>query len=1427
MKKSFKKFLMHTLSVALSTLMFASFSLNAISAESKVKKQYITVSAESAASMDPLNTPVQATSLLTKTEKQYVKDVVFIRADSKEEAKKHVPKGYIMDENDLNQGAAFVSAVDDVYLAYEVTNNPDEAITDIKMMNMKGGFVVSDYDTQIDKVGDNIKRMVKEFGNAVDAFRENYKKGTSGAKAAYRTLSVFTIPDPDFDNVTLADYFIYDEVLDGFLLKLILNAHTDVMAAILSALTMAVQGEPGNTWIDRLVKINNPDEITNSDYWDQSVALLPLFENFYEIYCSIDHDSFRGPGGPLYMPPDEEGNRGIDFSYIGTDPKVDNTGAEFYYELAHLVLEQYKFGNGTRVSDWLMCDYLYQEMLYPLIHVLTPAEYALMHLCGPLFMIFATAMNEDVYSDYIQRTNDIIKEMGQCSVWTGVNTDLLRSSIGITNEACRAIVETEAEQEFNNQGDGFATTALYGAGLLAASSLVALGTGMIVLHFLGSSLYAGLLGTAAVAVTSKAAVVASVAGAFCYSAGIIGIIIALVIAIIYLIVWVIDWIAGFYPDLTDIPEYMYDYVIDDEDNGQFLLYEVARDQNGKPVDVNAGDGKEWHAPYITRDKAAGAPIEADFKVNLGDGRLEEGYSALSAFGNINCENLNRYAFDDDVDGIFVSYRQQDLSGDYARGKYLAHAQLFTAENEEKCKIDIKNANLTLYNINLTPDAKYATYLGYKTTNREENALTDMRFAYNYSATPYTAGGGSLTYAASGTSGDLTLYTTRINAFGSPITSDIIVVHDRDDAPAGYEPINMFSGGSAVNLNVDGLKYIDENEPFYLYFLPSQVYLDGTEYIGGVVTMFDISWEGYFNGYGSVMDAAIDMGYKTFGTMKGDNDVEGALLFTTTYNPYRAIYDVGAMTNGGEMGTYFPETITYDGVGYILTTRYVVDYNDHILFDSTIRKNDARLYVAGVGHGGTPLKPGEISATSEKDRVLDSYGYVPVSAFLSGDGSAVDICKGFNYSYYYGYSLTKTMHMNMSPMYVYVRKPAYQEWKYISSVYIVNKEQVLGGKDISCGDVDSSYVMSTLAMQGAHTVVNKNLNLKDSSNATYLGYTKNSAARDPITDMFLYYAGDTDKEPEPDLKKDGIQYQLVSYANIFCPEDKENKKCKRVYLYTTTNPAAGTGILDIVIDNNPILDGWETVRTQNNKALYVDMDEHSGNMWFIHMKRLTETPKYISEIVIGWGNDAKAKAMLVEAGCDYMLTRDLNDGVGALSHYVYLGYKRTSDPNKAIRNIISVHNESYTTFTKDGAVYSRIDGNLNSYTHYFADDIYLFYTKDAKAGTPLTSLAISTSADNWSHGEGNRYVVTTVLNQDGKPSDLNNNCGYQSYYLYLLQTRDKQDQAVASMIGEGSVLLIVVFTAISACVIEWRYLVKKKRDQQELLEAGEQESEKKE
>ena len=131
MKKSFKKFLTHSLSVGLSALMFASFSVNSILAEDKIKREYITVA--SAMEAVTKNTPVDGNSLVVKSEKQYVKDVMFITGESLDDAKKDVPAGYILLETDLNQGAEYITAVDDVYLAYTTTTNPDEAITDIKM----------------------------------------------------------------------------------------------------------------------------------------------------------------------------------------------------------------------------------------------------------------------------------------------------------------------------------------------------------------------------------------------------------------------------------------------------------------------------------------------------------------------------------------------------------------------------------------------------------------------------------------------------------------------------------------------------------------------------------------------------------------------------------------------------------------------------------------------------------------------------------------------------------------------------------------------------------------------------------------------------------------------------------------------------------------------------------------------------------------------------------------------------------------------------------------------------------------------------------------------------------------------------------------------------------------------------------------------
>lgn len=1350
-------------------------------------------------------------------EKQYVKDIQLIYAKSKSEARSYVPNGYTLLEYDLNEGT---DEDYQVYIAYLTTANPDEAITDIKMMNMNGGFVLSDYEDQLTDVKENVKELANDVKSAVEMFAVNYEKGTYGAKAAYRALSAFTVDEADDQN--LADYFLYGNPTDVFYVKLILNAHQNVLSSILSALAMAVQGEAGDTWLDRLAQIEDPWDVEEEpEYWDMSNILGDLFIGFYNAYNKIDHDRYRNGDTELKVPGENDDATSEDVSDSATDADINNNGIEALYEVAYMALEQYSFGTGETFAEWFvsedLCEYYDFEMLYCLLEVMTPEEYAMMRLCGPLYMILATGMDEDAYNDYVDRLQAITGGEPVCSIWAGINAELFRSSIGVTDEAARAIAETEFEQGLNNEGDSTMDAVLKTAGLIAACGAVALGVGIITYYGFGSLMLSCFGGTVLYSAVSSMAVVGTIFGAVASVLGVTAIVAALVIAVVYLVTWVVEWYKETHPEYTDIPAYMYDYVTDGSGNSQFVLYEGVKFQDDRVADVNVWKGREWHAMYVSRDKAAGAPIEAGFVVRHGDGRNDAGYAGLASFGHVNAENMNQYAFEDEVSGIYVTYPQEDRTGDYARGRYLSDVKLFSNEDPEKCKVELKNENYVHYNVNLTPNSEKVTYLGYKTTNNVSRALTDIRVAYGYSSAQYAAGGGSATYAASGSTGDgkITLYSTRISLFGSPILSDFLVLSDRN-APAGYEPVNLFSGGPAVNLNLEEEAYISDT-PCYFYFLPSVTYTSGTEYLGGLATVFDVPGVNSTNGLGSVKTATNTLGYQTLFTGNGSEKAEAAIVYTTTYNPYRAIYNVNAASSGDDMGKLFSQTMSYDGVPYSLADRYLVTHQEKIRFDSASKRtNDSRLYVAGIYSGGSPMMVSELYATKDPNGAPSHMA--PVSARLSTDHRAVNIGGAFNFKIQNkvasaGVGAIQWIDVTMTPFYLFISGRDYKEGNYITDIFLASKEQVLGGIEMDCDDLDNSYVMNSLAAQGAHTVIEKNLNLEDDDNATYLAYTKkhksdNATLITPITDLILYYAGETDKKPTGTITKNGILYHLVSDVNIFCEEDGEHDACDRVYLYYTTNPAAGSPVIDIQIDNTAILNGWETVRTQNEKALYDDMNAFERSMWFIHMKRTTEEPKYVSDVVIGVGSsEADAKAVLIAAGCDYMLDKDLNDNVGIHSDYIYLGYKKTSNPDEAIRDLRTTHDNEVDSFVKNGVTYYKIAGNLNSYTNIFADDIFLYYTKDAKAGTPIVSLETSNKPLNSTRDD--QYVVSTVVNQKDKSSDLNDGAGGD--YIYLLLVRDKNDQnALASMIGNGSVIIIVAFALLSVGGIVWICIAKRKR-----------------
>ena len=122
----------------------------------------------------------------TGSEGKYIKEVIISYGKTADEAKQWLTdNGYEVLDKNLNEGADDTFSTERaVYLGYTTTNNANEAITDMKLMNMQGVYSVQDYQMLLDEQKTNIKSFFKNFKVAVKEFRENYNAGQARAIAA-------------------------------------------------------------------------------------------------------------------------------------------------------------------------------------------------------------------------------------------------------------------------------------------------------------------------------------------------------------------------------------------------------------------------------------------------------------------------------------------------------------------------------------------------------------------------------------------------------------------------------------------------------------------------------------------------------------------------------------------------------------------------------------------------------------------------------------------------------------------------------------------------------------------------------------------------------------------------------------------------------------------------------------------------------------------------------------------------------------------------------------------------------------------------------------------------------------------------------------------------------------------------------------------
>ena len=86
---------------------------------------------------------------------EFLSDVALVYEDSVEEAQAAIAgTGWKLFNKDLNPNADYIFD-NGVYLVYKTSTNVEDAITDLRVMDMYGGYATTNYKKQLDKLKKN------------------------------------------------------------------------------------------------------------------------------------------------------------------------------------------------------------------------------------------------------------------------------------------------------------------------------------------------------------------------------------------------------------------------------------------------------------------------------------------------------------------------------------------------------------------------------------------------------------------------------------------------------------------------------------------------------------------------------------------------------------------------------------------------------------------------------------------------------------------------------------------------------------------------------------------------------------------------------------------------------------------------------------------------------------------------------------------------------------------------------------------------------------------------------------------------------------------------------------------------------------------------------------------------------------------------
>ena len=375
-----------------------------------------------------------------KEDELYLADLRIVYAENYEEAQKVLQntefKDYKLLNYNLNATATkvdlgFVTFGDGngVFLAYKTTTNVDEAITDVAIMQMDGGYRVGNYLEMVEKSRKEYEAVGMTYLTAINYMIEAYYAGDFLAFSAFRQLELYYDDD---HQMTLGSYFETQPGADA-LATMFLEGNTYAIKNIRKLIGMGVSyNEDGLTYLEKVTEAAGEMDADASvfegeGYEDLAETISNSFINFREMLRELSAVEKE-------LNFEDEEFTELELQYAEHQALADmlrNTtylGGETLYDFAYNYYE-----DSTDFSS-----------LYPLVHALNEGQKAIA-TAGNYYDAIRYSMSDMPEEFMNEEIIKLEKEYGDdpFSIYTGVDRSIYKNTFALTNDAYRADVSSD------------------------------------------------------------------------------------------------------------------------------------------------------------------------------------------------------------------------------------------------------------------------------------------------------------------------------------------------------------------------------------------------------------------------------------------------------------------------------------------------------------------------------------------------------------------------------------------------------------------------------------------------------------------------------------------------------------------------------------------------------------------------------------------------------------------------------------------------------------------------------------------------------------------------------------------------------------------------------------------------------------------------